>query len=81
MTIVQLIKRGEEKVRTLKYKTRLKNLETALRGDYADMIIVHNLKMKDCPEYLIETMGLVVKPKRGIVIFMEDMPMERLARL
>lgn len=80
MIIVQLIRRGEEKVRTLKYKTRLKILESALRGDYADMIIVHGLKLKDCPDYLIDTMKLVVKPRRGLVIFMEDYPMEELMR-
>lgn len=78
MVIVHLINKGTPKVLTFKYKKRIKDMEVALRGHFADIVILDGYEKKsDVPEFLLETLKAVVTEKKGIILLIQDR-MERL---
>ena len=77
--IVHLIRNNDPKVDILKYKINQYWLEKALRGKYADLILVHGLEIEDISDKLMFTLKACISLRRGAIIFMDDC-MERLLR-
>ena len=76
MIIIQLIKNNDPKVAVFKYKKYQYYLEQTLRGSYADLILVHGLKIEDTSLKLMQTLKLCVASRKGLIIFMSDKMVE-----
>jgi len=48
-------------------------LEKMIRGRCDDLIVVDGMSMLECPMELLDTFKLIIVPKDGLMIFLEDM--------
>ena len=70
--IVHLINKNEAETITYQYERHLDALEHCLRGNSADLVLVHGIKTNKCPKDLFETFIAIAKEKKGAVIFMDE---------
>ena len=64
---------GEKPVEYTYAYDHLHVLEKMIRGRCDDLIVVDGMSMSECPMELLDTFKLILVPKDGLMIFLEDM--------